>query len=98
MERSFRFSVPVTGWIVLLAIAAGVVALRAPSIAIPLAVAGGLATAAIWFKVAYRTKKWAWWDFGVVPLRPVEGIIGVSGVVLFAAGFLAIVPVMRNAT
>ena len=98
MEPSFRFSAPVISWFVLLAIAAGAVALWAPHISIPLGMAGGIATVAIWCKVAFRTKKWVWWEFGVVPLTPVEGIIGVSGVVLFATAFLAIVPVMRNAT
>jgi len=98
MEPSFRFSAPVTTWLVVLLAAAIAVALLAPAFSIPLAMGGGLATAVVWFKVAFRTKKWVWWEFGVAPLTPAEGIVGVSGVVLFAAGFLSIVPMVRNAT
>jgi hypothetical protein len=98
MESTFRFSAPVISWLVILATGAVSLALTAPDLSTPLAMLGVLACLVIWMKVAIRTRKWQWWEFGVVSMTPVEGIIGISGAVLFAAGFFAIVPAMQHAT
>jgi len=98
MESTFRFSALVISWLVVLAVGAAFLALTAPSLSTPAAMLSALVCIAVWIKVAFRTKKWLWWEFGVVSLTPVEGVIGISGAVLFAAGFLAIVPVMQHAT
>jgi hypothetical protein len=99
MAASFRFSAPVSAWLVVLLAVAVAIALLVPTVSIPLAMGGALSTGIIWFKVAFRTRKWIWWEFGVEPLTPVEGIVAVSGVVLFAAGFVTVLGSMaRNAT
>jgi hypothetical protein len=98
MVRPFKFSPMVTACIVLLVIAACVVAIWAPNVSLAFGMLGALCVAAIWFKVAIRTRKWAWWEFGVESLTQTEGLIGVSGTVLFASAFVALIAGMRNAT
>ena len=97
MSAPFRFTPAVTAFFAALAIAACIVAVWAPSVSFALGMLGALSVAAMWFKVAIRTRRWLWWEFGVVSLTKDEALIGLSGAVLFASMFVAIMAGMRHA-
>src|SRR5437763_1665981 len=92
----FRFTPAVTAFLGVLVIAACSLAIWAPKVSFALGMLGALSVAAMWFKVAVRTRKWAWWEFGVASLTKGEGLIGLSGAVLFASMFVAIMAGMRH--
>jgi len=98
MERPFQMSAPVIGWVLVLVAAALVVALLVPVVSFALGILGAIAIVAMWLKVAVRTRKWVWWEFDVVPLTHTEGLVAVSGLVLFATMFIAVLASLGHAT
>src|SRR5882672_4559802 len=97
MDRTFRFSAPVCSWLVVLAATACAVALVRPLVSLFLGGLGLLLAAIVWAKVSIRVRKWLWWEFADVSLSPIEGFLGTSGAVLFAAMFVAGIGAARNA-
>lgn len=97
MSTTFRFTPAVMAFLAVLVVAASVLALQAPSASFALGMLGALSVAAMWCKVAIRTRSWFWWEFGVASVTKVEGLVGMSGAVLFASSFVAILAGMRHA-
>lgn len=97
MGSPLRFTPAVAAFFGALVVAACLLAVWVPSASFALGMLGALSVVAMWFKVAIRTRKWVWWEFGVVSLTKAEAIVGVSGAILFASMFVAIVAGMRHA-
>jgi hypothetical protein len=97
MDHNFRASGTAIASLVALGAAAGTLGFFYPTLSILLGCIGVLATGFIWFKVALRTRRWFWWEFASVPVTQTEGLVGLSGVVLFAVMFVALLASMGHA-
>lgn len=90
MNEPFRLTPQVAAFLAALVVGNCLIALWMAEVSLLLGMLGVFSVGAMWFKVALRTRKWLWWDFGIVALTRWEGFIGMSGAVLFASAFLAL--------
>jgi hypothetical protein len=90
MGSPFRLTPAVAAFYAALAVAACVLALCVPKLSLILGVLGGLSIGVLWFKASVRTGKLAWWESGIAALARDEMLVGLSGAVLYAAGFVAL--------
>jgi hypothetical protein len=88
MKKPFRFSPSVLGALVTVALIAGGVTASSPDLGALLAFVGVFLVVGTWFSVAIRTRQWFWPWFAIVPLTPMEGIVGFCGAVLFGTSLL----------
>jgi hypothetical protein len=91
MNRDFRFSIAVTAWLLVLAIATIALGLAYPKFSIVLGGIGLVTTFATLFKASFRTGRWFWWQIAGMTFTPAEGLVGASGVALFSATILVVI-------
>jgi hypothetical protein len=97
MSSPFRLTRAIAAFYAALALAACVLALWVPKLSLILGVLGGLAVVAVWFKASMRTGKLAWWESGIASITREEVLMGLSGAVLYAAGFVALMAGRQHA-